>query len=81
SDMAEGVIFTNWKEGDFDTSIPYCYGQDYGFSIDPDTLVKVAIDHKRKIIYADEKYYGNNQLSTDDLYLLNKSLIDRENDL
>ncbi|MCW0515844.1 phage terminase large subunit [Riemerella anatipestifer] len=81
ADMAEGVIFTNWKEGDFDTSIPYCYGQDYGFSIDPDTLVKVAIDHKRKIIYADEKYYGNNQLSTDDLYLLNKSLIDRENDL
>ncbi|WP_017686084.1 phage terminase large subunit, partial [Riemerella anatipestifer] len=58
ADMAEGVIFTNWKEGDFDTSIPYCYGQDYGFSIDPDTLVKVAIDHKRKIIYADEKYYG-----------------------
>lgn len=81
SDIAEGVIFTNWKDGEFETSLPYCYGQDYGFSLDPDTLVKVAIDHKRKIIYAEEKYYGRHQLSTDDLYLLNKSLIDNENDL
>lgn len=81
ADVAEGVIFDNWEEGDFDTSLPYCYGQDYGFTIDPDTLNKVAVDHKKKIIYVDEKYYGTNQLSTDDLYILDKSLIDKPNDL
>lgn len=81
ADVAEGVIFDNWKEGEFDTTLPYCYGQDYGFTIDPDTLVKVAVNHKKKIIYLDEKYHGQNQLSTDDLYLLNKSLIDKPNDL
>ena len=81
ADVAEGVIFENWKEGDFDVSLPYCYGQDYGFTLDPDTLVKVAVDHKRKIIYAEEKYYGTNQLSTDDLFTLNSSLIERKNDL
>lgn len=81
SDVADGVIFENWQEGEFDTSLPYCYGQDYGFSIDPDTLVKVAVNHKKKIIYIDEKYYGTNRLSTDDLFLLNQSLINKKNDL
>ncbi len=81
ADVADGVIFENWQEGEFDHSLPYCYGQDYGFTIDPDTLVKVAVDHKKKIIYAEEKYYGQNQLSTDDLFTLNKSLIDKPNDL
>lgn len=81
SDIANGVIFENWQEGKFDKSLPYCYGQDYGFTIDPDTLVKVAVNHKKKIIYIDEKYHGQNRLSTDDLFLLNQSLIDKENDL
>ena len=81
ADVADGVIFENWIEGEFDTSIPYCYGQDYGFTLDPDTLIKVAVDNKKRIIYIDEKYYGVNKLSTDDLYILNKSHIDKENDL
>ncbi|MGQ1928164.1 PBSX family phage terminase large subunit [Ornithobacterium rhinotracheale] len=81
SDVADGVIFSNWEEGEFDTSLPYCYGQDYGFSVDPDTLIKVAVDRRRKRIYVDEKYYGQKQLSTDDLATLNKSLIDNPYDL
>ncbi|MCT4086665.1 PBSX family phage terminase large subunit [Elizabethkingia anophelis] len=81
ADVAEGVIFDNVEEGEFDTSIPYCFGQDYGFSIDPDTLIKVAVDHKRKIIYLDEKYYGVNKLSTDDLFALNKAHIEKPKDL
>ena len=81
ADVSEGVIFTNWEIGDFDTSLPYGYGQDYGFSIDPDTLIKVAIDNHRKIIYIAEKYYGNKQLSSDGLYKLNSTIIDRPNDL
>lgn len=79
--IAEGVIFNNWRIGEFDTSLPYGYGQDYGFSIDPDTLIKVAVDRKRKRIYVDEKYYASKQLSTSNLINLNKKLIDKPNDL
>ena len=52
----EGAILGNWHYGDFDTSLPYGYGLDFGFN-DPDAMVKVAIDKKRKIIYADEVIY------------------------
>ena len=51
-----GAILTNWRYGDFDASLPFGYGLDFGFS-DPDCLVKVSIDQKRKIIYCDEKIY------------------------
>ena len=81
ADVSEGVIFTDWETGSFDTSLPYGYGQDYGFSIDPDTLIKVAVDNRRKIIYIDEKYYNNKQLSSDGLYQLNSTLIDHPDDL
>lgn len=81
ADIAEGVIFEDVIEGDFDDSIPYCYGQDYGFTLDPDTLMKVAVDNKRKKIYIQEKYYGVNKLSTDDLYSLNKAHIEKLSDL
>ena len=81
ADIAEGVIFEDVIEGDFDDSIPYCYGQDYGFTLDPDTLMKVAVDNKRKKIYIQEKYYGVNKLSTDDLYSLNKAHIEKPSDL
>ena len=56
-DRPEGVVFTNWEFGEFDDSLKYCYGQDYGFVTDPTTLIKVAVDNKNGIIYADEKYY------------------------
>lgn len=81
ADIAEGVILPNWIEGEFDESLPYCYGQDYGFSIDPDTLVRVAINHKKMLIHVDELYYDTKQLGTDDLYELNKSRIKYPKDL
>jgi phage terminase large subunit len=52
----EGAILQNWRYGEFDNYIPSGYGMDFGFN-DPDVLVKVAIDNKRKIIYCDEKVY------------------------
>lgn len=81
ADVAEGVIFNNWEEGEFDNSLPYCYGQDYGFSIDPDTLIKIAVDKKNKRVYVHEEYYNRGQLGTDELYLMNKSKIKYPNDL
>jgi PBSX family phage terminase large subunit len=77
----EGAIFTNWITGEFDNSLPYCYGQDYGFSVDPTTLVRVAVDKKNKKIYVDECFYNKNQLGTDTIYQLNKSHLLKANDL
>ena len=51
-----GAILPNWRYGEFDESLSYGFGLDFGFN-DPDALVKVAIDQKRKIIYCDEKIY------------------------
>ena len=76
----QGAIFTNWTQGDFDTSLPYVYGQDYGFSVDPTTLVKVAVDEKKKIIYADEKFYSTVGMSTNEIFEANKQAT-KPNDL
>lgn len=48
---AEGVIFNDWEYGEFDESLPYIFGQDFGFSKDPTTLVKVAVDRKKERVY------------------------------
>ncbi len=54
---AEGVIFNNWELGEFNNELEYGYGCDWGFSNDPSTLTKVAIDKHNKIIYLDEILY------------------------
>jgi phage terminase large subunit len=77
----QGAIFTNWTHGDFDNSLPYVYGQDYGFSVDPTTLVKVAVDNNQKVIYLHEEYYGVDKLGTDDLFKLNSQLIQKPTDI
>jgi PBSX family phage terminase large subunit len=77
----EGAIFENWDFGAFDETLPYCYGQDFGFSNDPTTLVKVAVDETKKIIYVHECFYNNKQLTTSDIYELNKAHISNINDL
>lgn len=56
----EGVIYPNWSYGDFDTSLPYGFGLDFGFHPDPDAMVKIAIDEKNRKIYAKECFYLNN---------------------
>jgi phage terminase large subunit len=57
----EGAIYTDWEIGDFDYTLPYRYGLDFGFSSDPDALVKIAIDEKKKIVYLHECFYKNGQ--------------------
>jgi phage terminase large subunit len=69
-DKADGVVFNNWEVGEFDTSLQFIFGQDYGFSNDPTTLIKIAVDKKNSIIYLDECYYKQ-ALSTDQIYELN----------
>lgn len=54
---AEGVIYTNWSIGAYEEPTPPVYGQDFGFSVDPTTLVKVSIDKARKKIFIKELLY------------------------
>lgn len=71
-DKADGVIFEDWEHGKFDESLPYVFGQDYGFSQDPTTLVKVAVDKKRKRIYA-KSLHGGVGMSTAMIGKVNKA--------
>lgn len=64
-EQAEGAVFTNWVEGEFDTSLPYAYGLDYGYFPDPLALVKVAVDNNAKKVYVHEEVYQT-QLSHGD---------------
>ena len=65
-DVAEGVIFDNWEIGDFNEDSDWDCGADFGWSNDENTLVKVSIDDKRKIIWLKEELYKTG-LRTDEL--------------
>jgi phage terminase large subunit len=56
-DKAEGVILTNWSIGEFKEVGKIVYGQDFGFSIDPTTLIQTSIDKSNKTIYVKECLY------------------------
>ena len=70
-DKADGVVFDNWEYGEFNPdSLQTSFGQDFGFSIDPTTLVEVAIDKNKKIIYVDEHLYKP-KLTTSEIATIN----------
>ena len=83
-DKAEGVIFENWKEGEFDESLPYIFGCDFGYVTDPSTMIKVAVDNKSMKLYVHELLHKQG-LSTDELareynkHCTNKDLIIADN--
>ena len=59
-EKAEGVVFTNWKFGEFNpNNLQTSCGMDFGFSVDPDTLTEVAIDKAKKKLYVKEHIYQN----------------------
>ena len=70
-DKAEGVIFSNWKLGEFKEVSKIVFGQDFGYSNDPSTLLKTSIDKNNKIIYIQECFYKT-QLSTSEISVLNQ---------
>lgn len=61
----EGAVFDNWTRGKFPDHLPVFYGQDYGFTKDPTTLVAVAIEGKK--IYLKELLYETG-LTTSQIY-------------
>jgi phage terminase large subunit len=71
-DKAEGVVFTNWSYGAFNPdNLQTSFGQDFGFSIDPTTLVEVAIDKTKRKIYIKEHLYKP-KLTTSEIAQINK---------
>ena len=70
-DKAEGVVFSNWKIGPFDDNADYIFGQDFGFSVDPTTLIKVAINKDRKLMWV-KTMYAKPGLSTKEIGELNR---------
>lgn len=70
-DKADGVVFTRWTIGDFNEYAPYVYGQDFGFSVDPTVLLKVAIDKDRKKMWL-KTMYCKVGLSTKEIGELNR---------
>ena len=64
---AEGVVFNNWRIDEFKEVNKSVYGQDFGFSIDPTTLIQVSVDKDRKQIYCKELLYKTG-LTTSQIY-------------
>lgn len=77
-DKAEGVVFDNWEYGEFNPNgLQTTFGQDFGFSIDPTTLIEVAIDKNKKHIYVKECIYKP-KLTTTQIAQLNKEYAGRK---
>jgi len=69
---AEGVVFENWSIGDYDETLNLqCFGQDYGFSVDPTTLLRIAVNRDKKKLYIDE-FFALPGLSTGKIAELNR---------
>ncbi len=76
-EKAEGVIFTNWKIGKFKQVGKNVFGQDYGFSNDPTTLVQTNIDKENKLIYVKLCFYQP-KLTTSEIATLNSKFANRD---
>ena len=55
------VIFKNWRVEDLSEQIPtfdrIYSGMDFGYAIDPNALIKIHLDKKRKKIYVFDEWY------------------------
>lgn len=56
---AIGAVYQNWTIGEYKELDLTGFGLDFGYSSDPDALVRVSIDNKNKIIYMMEELYTN----------------------
>ena len=69
---AEGTIIRKWRVGDFIPTELTCYGQDFGFSEDLTTLIKISIDKQARKVWVKE-VYGKKGLNTSEIYQKNKA--------
>jgi phage terminase large subunit len=67
----DGAVYTNWKTGNYVELNKTCFGQDFGFSTDLTTLVKVSVDDFKREVYVRE-CYGKAGMSTSEIAAKNK---------
>ena len=67
----DGTVYTNWKKGPFVELNKTCLGQDFGFSEDLSTLVRVSVDDYTKTIFVKEMY-GKAGMTTSDIITANR---------
>lgn len=75
------VIFRNWHVEDLSQQIPqfdniYC-GMDFGYSSDPNALIKIHIDKARKKIYVFDEWYQAG-MSDDELVRVSKEMFEKK---
>ncbi|MBW3114198.1 PBSX family phage terminase large subunit [Bacillus sp. MCCB 382] len=70
--IAEGAIFTNWREFAFDTSeiakregVRSAFGLDFGFTVDPTALPASIVDIKNREIYVFDEIYEKGLLNNE----------------
>lgn len=70
--IAEGAIFTNWREHAFDTSeiakregVRSAFGLDFGFTVDPTALPASIVDIKNREIYVFDEIYEKGLLNNE----------------
>lgn len=75
------VIFKNWRVEDLSKQIPHFdkihNGMDFGYSSDPNALIRIHVDRMRKKIYVFDELYRAG-MSDDDLYRAVDRMIGRE---
>lgn len=68
---AEGTIYKNWRIGDYEHKELTVFGQDFGFSTDPTTLVQVSVDPEEKKMWVRE-CYGQKNMTTSQIASKNR---------
>lgn len=68
---AEGTIYKNWRIGDYQHKELTVFGQDFGFSTDPTTLVQVSVDPEEKKMWVRE-CYGQKNMTTSQIASKNR---------
>jgi len=69
---AEGTILRKWRVGDYVPTELTCYGQDFGFSEDLSTLVKISVDKNARKVWIKE-IFGQKGLNTSQMFVKNKA--------
>lgn len=70
-EQMSGTVYPNWKKGNFVELNKTAYGQDFGFSNDLSTLVKVSVDDFKNEIYVKE-CFGKAGMKTSEIARKNR---------
>lgn len=62
-DKAEGVIFDNWRIGEWKDCDDVVWGSDFGFSFDPSTCIEVGFEKKSNTIWVREVFWKRGMIT------------------